>query len=63
LNDVTIARIHNTLVLTHLEMSENLRPEIEANPNLEIVGEPFAFPLDESGQKLPLRGWKPNGGH
>jgi hypothetical protein len=63
LNDVTIARIHNTLVLTHLEMSENLRPEIEANPNLEIVGEPFAFPLDESGQMLPLRGWKPNGGH
>ncbi|MDX2269435.1 MAG: hypothetical protein NW208_15125 [Bryobacter sp.] len=63
LSQVTIARIHNTLVLTHLEMSENLRPQIEANPQLEIIGDAFAFPLDEAGQMLPLRGYQPGGHH
>jgi hypothetical protein len=60
---VSIARIHNTLMLTHLEMSENLRPWIEKNPNLEIVGEAFDFPLDADGQMVPMRGLDLHGGH
>jgi hypothetical protein len=63
LSQVTIARIHNTLVLTHLEMSENLRPWIEGVSNLEIVGDAFDFPLDAAGQMLPLRGLELAGGH
>lgn len=62
-SQVTIARIHNTLMLTRLEMSENLRPLIEKNPSLEIVGEAFDFPLDAEGQMLPMRGVELHGGH
>jgi hypothetical protein len=58
---VTIARIQNTLALRYLEMSENLRPIIEATPNLEILKGPFDFPLDAEGQMLPLH--HPEDGH
>jgi hypothetical protein len=56
LSKVTIARIKTTLHLADLEMSENLRPEIEANPNLSIVGVPYDFPIDESGNMTTLGG-------
>ncbi len=54
LSQVTIVRIKNTLGLVDLEMSENLRAEIEANPNLTIVEGPYDFPLDDAGNMLPL---------
>ncbi len=56
LSTVTIGRIRNTLCLTDLELSENLRAEIEANPNLTIVGEAYDFPLDEAGNMSILGG-------
>ena len=44
-----IVRIKNTLMIGELYASEALIPEIEANPELEIVGEPFEFEFDEEG--------------
>ena len=35
--------------LANLRLSENLRKEIEANPLLEIEGEPEPLDFDESG--------------
>ncbi len=56
LSSVTIGRIRNTLGLTDLELSENLRAEIEANPNLTIVEGPYDFPLDAAGNMTTLGG-------
>ena len=56
LTTVTIGRIKNTLSLTHVELSENLRPEIEQNPNLEILGPAYDFPIGADGQMSPLGG-------
>ncbi len=49
-----IGRIRNTMELTPLELSENLRPEIEANPLLAIEGEPFELEYDASGNLYPI---------
>jgi len=54
LTQVTIGRIRNTLSLVDLELSENLRAEIEANPNLTIVEGPYDFPVDASGNMTRL---------
>ncbi len=54
LTRVTIGRIRNTLSLVDLELSENLRAEIEANPNLTIVEGPYDFPVDASGNMTRL---------
>jgi hypothetical protein len=51
--DVTIAWIHNTLELSDLALSENLRSEIEANPALEINGPAFPIEFDEAGNLRP----------
>ena len=40
MKDVRIVRIHNTLELDHIWVSENYLPEIEANPNIEILEGP-----------------------
>ncbi len=47
--DVTIGWIRNTLELTCLLLSENLREEIEADPDLEIVGPAQDFCYDQNG--------------
>jgi hypothetical protein len=47
--DVTIARIRNTLELGVLELSENLLPEIERNPALEILDGPREIEFDAGG--------------
>ena len=47
--NVTIAWIANSMELAHLRLSENLRLEIEANPLLEIEGQPEDFDFDASG--------------
>jgi hypothetical protein len=49
LKDVTIGWIRNTLELGRLALSENLRPEIEANPQLTIVNGPLEIPYDAEG--------------
>ncbi|MGA8151358.1 MAG: hypothetical protein WB952_10445 [Terriglobales bacterium] len=51
---VTIAWILNTLELTLMMLSENLRQEIQANPDLEILGPAQDFCFDQHGD-LPLR--------
>ena len=48
--DVTICRIRNTMQLSRVLLSENLRTEIEANPALKIVEGPFPFEFDADGQ-------------
>ncbi len=54
LSTVTIGRIKNTLSLIDVELSENLRAEVEANPALTIVDGPYDFPIDEAGNMTPL---------
>jgi len=44
-----IGWIRNTLELARLALSENLRPQIEANPLLEITGGPVEMPFGEDG--------------
>ena len=47
--DVTLAWIANSMELANLRLSENLRPEIEANPMLTIEGAAEELDFDESG--------------
>jgi hypothetical protein len=46
---VTIGWIRNTMELAQLGLSENLLPEIQKNPNLEVVGEPRELEFDAEG--------------
>ncbi len=48
-SEVTIAWIRNSLSLTTLAVSENLRREIESNPGIEILGPAAEFPFDGAG--------------
>ncbi|MBD3323257.1 DUF2088 domain-containing protein [candidate division KSB3 bacterium] len=50
--DVRLVRIKNTISLSEIEVSENLRTEVANNPNLDIVGEPYALPFDDQGNLL-----------
>jgi hypothetical protein len=47
--DVTIGRIANSLDIGVMALTENLRADIEKNPNLEIIGEARAWEFDEKG--------------
>ncbi|HLH41069.1 MAG TPA: hypothetical protein VKX39_18105 [Bryobacteraceae bacterium] len=47
--DVTIGWIANSLELGLMRLTENLRPQIEANSNLEILGEAEEFSFDQDG--------------
>jgi len=49
LGDVTFGWIRNSLELATLALSENLRPRIEADPLLEIIGPAQDLPLDAEG--------------
>ena len=42
-------RFKNTLELHTIECSENLIPEIKANPHLELVSEPYELKFNEDG--------------
>src|SRR5688572_25465677 len=55
MKEVTFAWIRNSLELKVLELSANLRSEIEANPNLEIIGESRPFPFDRDGNLSGVR--------
>jgi hypothetical protein len=52
--EVTIGWIRNTLELSQLAMSENLRPAVERNPTLEIVSGAREIEFDSSGNLVPL---------
>lgn len=47
--DVTIGWIRSSLDIGMLGLTENLRPQIEANPNLEILGHTRDWPFDANG--------------
>jgi hypothetical protein len=47
--EVTVAWIRNTLELGTMVVSENLRVEIERNPDLEITGPAFKMQFDKDG--------------
>lgn len=55
IKDVRIVRIHNTLNLEHIWVSENYLPEILTNPLLEIIGDPkeMEFGNDDNFVDLP----------
>ena len=47
--DAAIVRIHNTLCLTEIEASENLRGYVMGHPDLEAIGDPRDLPFDSNG--------------
>ncbi len=51
---VRIGWIHNTLELTPIMLSENLRTEIEHHPLLEIVEGPMELEFDAAGNLQPV---------
>ena len=52
--EITLGWIRNTMELSRLALSENLLPEIENNPDLEILGPPQELPFDEQGNLVSL---------
>jgi hypothetical protein len=52
--EITLGWIRNTMELSRLALSENLLPEIEKNPDLEILGPPQELPFDEQGNLVSL---------
>ena len=50
-----IVRIRDTLELTDIYASVGMIPQIEAHPDMEVVGEPFAANFDDGGA-LPYFG-------
>jgi hypothetical protein len=47
--DITMLRIHNTLKLEEIEISENLLPLARSMQELEIIGEPYEWKFNENG--------------
>lgn len=54
MQEVTFGWIRNTMELSRLALSENLRPQIEANPQLEIVEGPLEMPFGPDGNLVSL---------
>jgi hypothetical protein len=54
LKDVTIGWIRNTMELGVLAFSENLLPELQRNPDIEVLGEPFDVPFDSTGNLVSV---------
>jgi hypothetical protein len=54
LSEVTSCRIRNSMQVDRAILTENLLPEIESNPALEVVGEPLEMEFDESGNLTEL---------
>ena len=52
--EVTLGWIHNTMELATLALSENLLPQIEKNPMLEILGDPIDLEFDASGNLVDV---------
>ena len=47
--DAKMVRIHNTLCLDEIEVSENLLPQIAGDDRFEIISEPYPMRFDENG--------------
>ncbi|MGE5606562.1 MAG: lactate racemase domain-containing protein [Bacteroidota bacterium] len=47
--DARVVRIKNTLSLDEIEVSENMLASLKDNPNLEVVGTPYAWQFDRDG--------------
>jgi len=47
--EARLVRIKDTLSLMELEVSENLRVEVETNPKLEIIQGPYDLPFNQDG--------------
>src|SRR5581483_8892107 len=54
LSEVTVGWIRNTMELTPIVLSENLRPQIEKNPLLEILGPAREMEFDAMGNLTPV---------
>lgn len=50
--EARVVRIKNTLELEELEVSEALRPEVEANSRLQILAGPEPLPFDDAGNLI-----------
>lgn len=50
--NVSLVRIHDTLDLSHLRVSESLRAVVEGTPGLEIDGDALQLSFDEFGNLL-----------
>jgi hypothetical protein len=64
--DITTGWIRNSLDLRYIGLTENLRPEIEANSALEVIGGPMEWPFDSKGdlpQFLPVPEYAAASGH
>jgi len=48
-SQVRMVRIHNTLCLEEIEVSENIIPELKGDPRFEILSEPYDLPFDAKG--------------
>jgi hypothetical protein len=48
-NAARIARIHNTLCLTEIEVSENILPDIANDSRFEVLGEPYELAFNAEG--------------
>jgi hypothetical protein len=60
---VRIGWIHNSLELTPIALSENLRAEIERNPLLEIIEGPMDLEFDAAGNLESAFSAQPAGVH
>jgi hypothetical protein len=58
-NEITICWIRNTMELSLLAMSENLRPLIEQNPRLEIVGPAHEIEFGADGNLTAMQAHEP----
>jgi hypothetical protein len=50
--EARVVRIKNTLELEELEVSEALRPKVEANSRLQILAGPEPLPFDDAGNLI-----------
>lgn len=48
-NNIKMIRIQDTMHIEYIEISEGLLPQAQANPNIEILSEPYDLPFDEEG--------------
>lgn len=48
-DDIKLVRIKNTLTMSEIEVSANLRPLVEANPAMRVISEPRPMPFDAEG--------------
>lgn len=48
-NNLKMIRIHNTAHIEYIEISEALLPQALANPNIEVLSDPYELAFDEQG--------------